>query len=285
MKSFKFYVAIAALVLTTASCVDNSGKLKAIQAERDSLQVQNQMMGSDYNQTLSIINDIETGFAEISENEGLMKQTLQGAEGRGISRRERIASQMNAIKEIIEQNKAKIAELQRISGKSGKESGSLSKTIKRLQGQLDEKTALIQSLQEELNQKNIKIDELNANITELNNVNEQQKTTIQTQETNLNTAWYCIGSTKKLKEAHILTGAGLFRRKKLMNKDFDQQAFTQVDVRNVSSIFTDSKKVKLLSAHPGNSYNLVIGSNKKVTIEITNPSKFWSVSKYLVVQV
>lgn len=292
MKTLKFYAAVAAIVLTTASCVENSGKYQSTLAERDSLKLENQVLGSNYNQTLVILNDIETGFAEISETESQMKLNLKGVEGKATSQREHIAAQMNMIKEIMAQNKAKLEELQRLSGKKGKENKTLAKTIKRLQSELAEKTALIQSLQDELAQKNIQIDELNttvtnlnSNVAELNNANEQQKTTIKTQDENLNTAWYCVASSKKLKAAHIVSGTGLFQKKEVMAKEFDQSAFTQVDLRTITSVATDSKKVKILSSHPGNSYNLVIASNKKVTIEITNPSKFWSVSKYLVVQI
>ncbi len=292
MKTIKFYVAIATLVLTTASCVENSGKYKSMVAQRDSIQLENQALNSNYNETLATINEIDSGFAQISASESQMKLNLKGVEGNRTSKREQIAAQMNSIKEIMEQNKAKIAELQRLSGKNGKENKTLAQTIKRLQNELEEKTALIQSLQDELNQKNIKIDELNttvnnlnSNVTDLNKANEQQKETIKTQDENLNTVWYCVATTQKLKEAHVISGTGLFQKKKVMDKEFDTKAFTQSDLRSISSIATNSKKVTILSAHPKNSYNLVTGANKAISIEITNPSKFWSISKYLVVQI
>ncbi len=290
MKAFNFYAVVTALVLTTASCVENSEKYKSMVAQRDSVQLENQALNSNYNQSLATINEIEAGFSEITKNESQMKLDLKGVEGK--SKKEQIAAQMNVIREIMAQNKAKIAELERMSGKKGKENSTLAQTIKRLQNEMAEKTALIQSLQDELNQKNIKIEELNTtvnnlnnNVTELNKVTDQQKTTIKTQDENLNTVWYCVATSKKLKEAHIISGTGLFQSKKVMNNEFDQKAFTQGDLRNVTSIPTASKKVKIISSHPNNSYNLVTGADKTITIEITNPAKFWSVSKYLVVQI
>ncbi|HET7733209.1 MAG TPA: hypothetical protein VFK73_05155, partial [Paludibacter sp.] len=168
----------------------------------------------------------------------------------------------------------------------------LASTIKRLQTELEEKTVQIQSLQAELEQKNIKITELTTtvsdqskNIAEQQTAMEQQKSTIKGQDTDLNTVWYCVATAKKLKEEKIVSTAGLFQSKKVLDNEFDKDAFTQVDLRNVSSIPTNSKKVKILSLHPKNSYNLVTGADKYITIEITNPSKFWSISKYLVVQI
>ena len=292
MKSLKFYVAIATIALTTVSCVESSQKFKTLQAERDSLQVKSQMLASEYNQTLSIMNAVDSGFAAINENGNQMKLDINGMEGNTSSKREQIVAQMNSIKEIIEQNKTKIAELQHLSLKKGKQNKTLAKTIERLQNELTEKTTLIQSLQDELSQKNIKIDELTTtvngqskNIAEQQNSLEQQKSTIKVQDTELNTVWYYVASTKKLKEANILSGTGLFQKKKVLDKDFNQKVFTQTDLRSISSIPTGSKKIKILSFHPENSYRLVTGENETISIEISNPLKFWSVSKYLVVQI
>jgi len=292
MKTNKFYAIIIVLVFITTSCVENSGKYKTIVAQRDSLEQVKQALDSNYNQTLVILNDIEGGFARISQNETQMKINLKGVEGTKGNKRQVIAAQMTAIKESMEQNKAKIAELRRLAAKKGKANSRLVETINRLQSELDEKGSQIQTLQAELDQKNIKITELNTtvdtqtkNIAEQQNVMEQQKSTIKVQDTDLNTVWYCVTTSKKLKEAKIISNSGLFKSQKVMNSDFDQKSFTQVDLRNVSSIPTNSKRVKILSQHPVNSFHLVTGADKNITIEITNPSRFWSISKYLVVQI
>jgi len=292
MKTFKFYAVIAAIVFGTVSCVENSSKYKALVAQRDSLELVKQTLDSSYNQTLGIVNDIESGFAEITQTQKDMKVNLKGAETKSANKKEQIAAQMATIKQGIEQNKAKIAELRKLASKKGKENTQLIETIKHLQAEMDEKTAQIQSLQAELEQKNIKITELSTtvsvqskNIADQQNVMEQQKSTIKTQDTDLNSVWYCVAPSKKLKDAKILTNTGLFQSKKVLAVDFDKSAFTQVDLRNVTSIPTNSKKAKVISSHPVDSYKLTTGDDKNITIEITNPSKFWSVSKYLVVQI
>jgi hypothetical protein len=292
MKTFKFYALIVVLSFLTASCVENSSKYKAVVAQRDSLAVEKQATDSNYTKTLAILNDIDAGFSEINQNESQMKVNLKGTEGSTASKKARIGVQMQQIKESMEKNKAKIAELQKLASKKGKANGKLLETIKQLQTEMDEKSTQIQSLQAELDQKNIKITELNTtvdvqtkNIADQQNVMDQQKTTIKGQDTDMNSVWYCVGTTKMLQAAKIVTAGGLFKSSKVMNNEFDKSAFTEVDLRNLSSIPTNSKRVKILSLHPQNSYKLVIGADKKITIEITNPSRFWSVSKYLVVQV
>lgn len=292
MKSIKFYAIIASIVFTTVSCVENSSKYKKVIAQRDSVMLAKQSIDSSYSQTLGILNDIEGQFAQINEDESQLKINLKGVEGSNASKRELIAAQMQAIKERMDQNKANIAELKKQLAKKGKANSQLAETIKRLQGELDEKTVQIQSLQAELEQKNIKINELNTtvdvqnkNIAEQKNVLEQQKSTIKAQEADLNTVWYCVATSKKLKDAKIISSAGLFQGKKVMATEFDKTAFTQVDLRNISTIDTKSKKIKIITFHPQNSYKLVMDAANEITISITDPSKFWSVSKYLVVQI
>jgi hypothetical protein len=292
MKAIKFYAFIAALVLTTTSCVENSSKYKAAIAQRDSIAIQKEALDSNYNQTIALLNDIENGFASINQNESQMKANLKGVEGTTASKKALIGAQMNAIKVSMEQNKAKIAQLRRLESKKNKANAMLTETINKLQSELDAQAIQIQTLQTELDQKNIKITELNTtvnvqskNITEQQNVLDQQKTTIKGQDTDINMVWYCVATSKKLKESKIVSPGGLFQSKKVMDTDFDKSVFTQVDLRNISSIPTNSKNAKIISSHPKSSYNLVPDTNKNITIEITNPSKFWSVSKYLVVQI
>lgn len=299
MKTFRFFAIITALAFITVSCVENSGKYKSAVAARDSLALENQALDSNYNQTLVLLNDIETGFAEINQNEKEMKLNLQGVEGPETNRREMIAAQMTAIKQGIEQNKSKIAALQQLASKNGKTNSMLTETIKRLQAQMDEKGIQIQNLQAELYKKNITITELTTTVTEQSKsiteqsqsiaeqqkVLEQKESALKQQDTDINTVWYCIASTKVLKDAKVITDGGLFQSRKVLSSEFDNSLFTRVDLRSVSSIPTNSKRAKILSQHPKNSYNLVTGSDKNITIEITDPSKFWSVSKYLVVQI
>ena len=59
MKTLKFFALTTVLVLFTASCVENSGKYKAMVAQRDSLQQVKLALDSNYNQSLVLLNDIE----------------------------------------------------------------------------------------------------------------------------------------------------------------------------------------------------------------------------------
>ncbi len=291
MRTVQFLAIIAALVFTATSCVENTGKYKTLAAERDSLQLQAQTIEANYNETIGILNDVEEGFAQIREAEGKMMLDVKRIEGNNISKKEQIAFQMSQLKEMLAQNKTRIEQLQRQSSQRGKENSSLNKTIQRMQTELEEKTAFIASLQAELEKKNIRIDELTASVgqlnTELDELSEtsaKQKQLIESQDVDMNSVWYIVGTSTDLKASQILTSNGIFRPKTVLDQNFDKSAFTKADKRNVKVITTNSKRVKVLTSHPKESYNLVTAEDKTITIEILNPAQFWSVSKYLVVQ-
>ena len=69
MKAFKCCVLFAALAFFTVSCVENSAKYKTVVAQRDSIAIEKQALDSSYNQTISLLNEIETGFTEINKGE------------------------------------------------------------------------------------------------------------------------------------------------------------------------------------------------------------------------
>lgn len=291
MKAFKLITVITVLLFTTVSCVENSDKYKAVLAQRDSLQMQAQTIEAGYNETIEILNDVEAGFASIREIEGNMMLDIKSVEGNSKNKKQQIAIQLNQVKEILAQNKKRIEQLQRQSAKSGKENTTLALSIKRMQTELDEKTAFITSLQDELAKKNIKIDELvtkvdslNTDITVLTQVAEKQQHTIKNQDINLNTVWYCVASYEVLKNAKVISTNGLFRPRTVLDKDFDRNVFIQTDLRTIASVTTGSKRIKILSSHPQDSYNQVKDENNIITINIINPARFWSISKYLVVQ-
>ena len=66
---------------------------------------------------------------------------------------------------------------------------------------------------------------------------------------------------------------------------------TQIAISLLIFVKTDkeiklySKRAELLTTHPAGSYELVKDAKGQLTLKITNPSQFWSVSRYLVIQV
>ena len=70
-----------------------------------------------------------------------------------------------------------------------------------------------------------------------------------------------------------------------LNGDVNKDYFTQVDIRTTKEIKLYSKDADILTTHPTGSYALEKDDKDQLTLKITNPKEFWSVSKYLVIQV
>ena len=172
------------------------------------------------------------------------------------------------------------------------QSSQFQKTVERLNAEIESKTAMIVSLQEELAKRDVRIQELDNAVSELaGQVNtlseetEKQKSTISSQEKEINTVYYVFGTTKELKEQKIISGGGLFKASEVMKGDFNKNYFTKEDLRTFKQVSLESKKAKLLTTHPEGSYTFEKNDKDLLTLVITNPTEFWSLSKYLVIKV
>ena len=56
-------------------------------------------------------------------------------------------------------------------------------------------------------------------------------------------------------------------------------------MRTLKEIPLEMKKAKILTNHPEGSYSLVKNDKGLLTLVISDPQNFWSLSKYLVVNV
>ena len=61
--------------------------------------------------------------------------------------------------------------------------------------------------------------------------------------------------------------------------------FTDLDIREMKVIPLNSKKAKLLSVHPADSYTLETGEDGNMTLKINDENNFWKQTKYLVVMI
>ena len=242
---------------------------------------------------MGTFNDISEGFRQINAAESRV-DLQRGAVAEGsLNAKEQIASDIEFIRKQMEENKEQIAKLQAMLKNSKTNSAQLKKAVEALTQELNAKTQRIEELQAELASKNIRIQELDAAVTDLTNVknelsaeNEAKAKTVAEQDKALNTAWFVFGTKKELKDQKILTGSGLFKKGDVLkDSDINKDYFTQVDIRTTKEIKLYSKDADILTNHPAGSYVLEKDDKGQLTLKITNPKEFWSVSKYLVIQV
>ena len=154
------------------------------------------------------------------------------------------------------------------------------------------KANMIVTLQEDLAKKNVRIQELDEMVASLNEDVEDLSTTtaaqsekLQEQDKKLHTAYYCFGTAKELKDQKILSGGGLFAKSKVLQSGFNKDYFISIDIREVKEIPLFAGKAKLKSNHPEGSYEFVKDEDGNMTLKITDEKAFWSLGKYLVIEV
>ena len=289
----KLVVSLMAFAAVLASCDGTGGNKSRLQAENDSLQAVLNERNAELDEMMGTFNEISEGFRQINAAENRV-DLQRGALSEGsLNAKEQIASDIEFIRKQMEENKQQIAKLQQQLKSSRTNSAQLKKAVESLTQELVEKTKRIEELQAELASKNIRIQELDAAVTTLTTEketlvaeNEAKAQTVAAQDKALNAAWFVFGTKKELKDQRILTNTGVFKKGDLMQDDkMNKDYFTQIDIRTTKEIKLYSKSADVLTTHPEGSYALEKDNKGQLTLKITDPIKFWSVSKYLVIQV
>ena len=290
MKTIRL-LATCLTLLVLASCGQNSSSYKKLQKQYDSLQVVTRQSDQNLEEMLAIINDIEQNFADIREAEDYVTVKRTGNDLNATTREE-IRSNMQLISETLKKNREQLAKLNEQVKNNAVKSKSLTNKIARMTKELQARESELVALRDELAQKNIRISELDSlnsdlyqNVRDLSTTTQQQEQKIKEQEAGLYTGYYCFGSVSELKDQKILAGGGLFSSLKVLPEGFNKDYFLSVDTREVSTISLFAKKARVRTQHPSSSYEFVPDADGNQVLHITDKEAFWSLSKYLVIEV
>ena len=284
MKKLAVLIVCAAML---ASCDGFKGGSKDLKAENDSLLIELTQRNAELDEMMGTFNEIQEGFRQINDAESRVDLQRGTITENSSSAKQQIASDIEFITKQMEENKAQIAKLQAMLKSSKNNSAQLKKAVESLTQELVAKQQRIEELQAELASKNIRIQELDAAVSglaadkeSLAAENEAKAKTVAEQDKAINAAWFVFGTKSELKSQKILQSGDV-----LKNADFNKDYFTQIDIRTTKEIKLYSKRAELLTTHPAGSYELVKDDKGQLTLKITNPKEFWSVARYLVIQV
>jgi len=274
----------AACLAAFSACKENKTEPSLPQvSQTDSLQKIINQKDNEINDMMGLFNDIEEGFRQINEAEN---RVSLAKDGEGADRGQRIRENMQFIQQRLAKNRELIDKLKRQLRESSVKGEQLKRSIESLVTQLEEKDNELKDLRAQLEAKDIHIAEqdqtistLNTDVTNLKDESEKKTQTINTQDRQLNTAWFVFGTKKELKAQNILV------KGKVLQGNFNKSYFAKIDIRLEKEIKLYSKSAKLLTMHPSSSYTLARDSKDQYVLRITNPDIFWSTSKYLVIQV
>jgi chromosome segregation ATPase len=283
--------AIAAVALF-ASCGDKNGNsADGTPTTSDSLKV----ALANQDSLLTILNDITDGMNQIKEMENLLNSGGLGAETP--DQRQQIREDMIQIQQSLQQRRERLEQLEKQLAASNQNNAKLQRAIKSLKEQIANQESTIEGLRSQLADANIQIEGLNQSVNRLGQEKDSLNTVVASESTarqdaerratevnnELNTCYYAIGTGKELK-AHNLMQSGFLRSTKVLPQNFDQSYFTKGDKRELRTISLGSKKAKVLTNQPADSYEIVETANGMKVLKITNASRFWNQSNFLVVK-
>lgn len=280
-----FFVSIALpMVMLFLAC---GGRTKA-EAEADSLK---NVLGAQLAEMTEMdlfIDAVNANMDSVMRLEGIILRTHGESK---LSRKDQILQNIDTYREVLDRQRLRLAELEKKLKETDNQNEKLQKTVDALKNQIDEKEEVLQELIAEMEQHNFDInalkarmEKLNSQVTSLQKASKEKDETIEAQGERLNEAYVFIGTKKELKEAGLLSDAGFLKKGKLDMTKADASAFTRIDLRSTTTFRIPDKKPEILSTVPEGSYTLTRNDDGSSTLTVTDPAKFWSLSKYLVIK-
>lgn len=283
------------LVLVVGTIIVTKNHKKTVQnaaiLESQKLELATQLNQRDsiINEWVLAFNEIESDIKKITARENML--TLQSMNPEiSKDKKQEIVREIEMIKELIDQNKKKIASLNAQLKNSGVKIASLQARVDTLGAQIAQRDMEIVNLRTELVDRDFEIGQLHQKMDTLSTVLASREQTIGLQTDEINKAFVVSGTYKDLKEKGLLIKEGgvlgLGKKEALQENSLNDNLFTRIDISKTLTIPVNSKSAKLVTEHPTNSYEMVKDDEDMIAyIEIKDPSAFWKISRYAVVEV
>ncbi len=293
MKNYAL-IMLMALMVTVGSCQTKTKKenaelkqqLNDLKAENDELSRASSKMEVSINKYKKTLDEIDKNLAGIAENQvlvGELKVELKESKNKDVAKT--INDRISHIRAMMENSKIKIMNLDKSLVQLRKQSGvksdeilsldkRLDETSKRLIDKQNEITELRNSLEKQLEELGVELENQVLLATELKN--------------KLNRAFYLVADSKTLKEKEIVNKEGGFigiGQVKMLNAEAADSLFNKAKKDQLKFIQLDSKKAKLITNHPEGSYEIVENSDKIERLNILSPNDFWKDTNYLVIEI
>jgi len=285
MKNLIYLIGIA-IIFASCTNVIETDEYKSLQAKNDSLETINSTQNAEVFEYLIDFNSIQDNLSEIKKRENIISVNTGDIYITG--RREQINEDINTIYDLLKDNQKRLEKLNNKYKNSNYKNKELKKLIHMLNQQISDKNSEIQILNSELKNLNIEIKDLSDALIEVEDRNENQTLIIEAQNNELTKVFYVVGTAKALMENNVITKEGGFigiGRNSKLDESFNKDYFTEINSDTFTKISIFSKSAKLITNHPKGSYEFEGTKNKVDNLIIKNTNAFWSVSKYLVIEV
>lgn len=246
------------------------------------------------NNMLGAFGEIERTLDAIAEREQILAAHENGE--LAADEREAVLQDIEALGNVLTENRDRIAELETELKDSGVKMSVLRKKVNQLTAEVDNRWADIRALETRIGEKDTEIAGLTRTVDSVNQQVQMRDqlvafTELELEETNealkqttdqMHQAYLAAGTKKELKEMGLLETRLLGPN--TLAENLPEKAFEPIDMRTTNAITLGSPKAELVTYHPEGSYQMVSGEGDATAqLEILQPDEFWKVSKYLVV--
>ena len=270
MKKVFVFGGLFALMCTMIACGD---KTKS-NPEADSLRTQLSAQMEEMDEMNLFLDAVNMSMDSVVNMEGTVLRTTGESP---LSRKEQIQKNMEAYKLILQQQRERLDILEKKLKDNNAYAGKMQKTIAALKQQLEEKDQAIIKLSEELEQRNFQIEELKDNVDNLNGQVAELEEDSKAKQDEIDE------KVNQMNEAYVL-GGSLLKKSKLNTSNIDKKLFKKVDIRNVKSFQIPDSKPEVLTQMPAGSYEIKKTGNNSSELTITDPARFWGVSRFLIIR-
>ena len=270
------------------ACNTDELESKIAELEAEKIETANQINGKEemISDFIGSLNEIEGNLAQIKERENIITSKFdKGNMEINKNMKDEILGDIDLINSLLLENRDKMAYLNSKLIKSEEESDL---KIQELQTMMEGLAVRMQQKDGEIAELHTQLAEANKQLMVLFQEYNNRLEEMGDQEDELNTAYYCYGSAKELKEQGVISKKGGFigiGKTAKLSDNFNKEYFTKVDVSIINHIDIMSKKVKVVTNHPSESYKIEGEDGSAEKLVILDSDAFWSASKYLVMVV
>ena len=278
------------------SCSSNDDSCNKVMQENDSLRHILAENDSVMNTISGAYGEIEKNVVRIEAKKALINE-MAGKKKLTKAEKELILAEMDSIQSLLQLNRERVSDLEGNVSGNGNLAG-MEHIIKGMNEMNESEDLGVKQMKRDLAQisqdfsdlfeefvyteaENMEMKEqLSSKAAEL----EAAKARLESTKERLYSGWYVVGTDEELKAKGIVYTKGLFGSADV-NQDFDKSQFRKVNILDFKEIILNGRKATIISTHPSESFELQGIKRRADKLIIKDPEKFWSVSKFLIIEV
>src|SRR5690554_1176346 len=270
------------------------------------LHVETQRLDEVIHKRDSVISELDGAISEIEQNITFIKSKREQLEFEyresSQNRKDRIIEDIQLMNEMLAESERKLEELNKKLHASDIEINSFKKRLSVVSSELQNQSQVVSNLKNELEKKDAMIAEMGNKVEKLETVLvvqtdsltvltdsvERTSEKVKQMDQQLHKAYWTMGTFKELRENNVLEREGGFLgigKNKILKQDFNEEYFTELDIREAEIIPLNAKKAEVISDHAAKSYRFVYQDDLISYLKIEDPNEFWKRTKYAVIEI